>query len=276
MPSPPPLAEAPDTAIQALTFDLFGTAVDWRTSITTALTKAATTKLTSPSFALLPPATQSRLQSLTPKDWSLFASSWRAAYSTFTRTFVPGTTPWQTVDALHRASLASLLSDWGLADVYSPAELDALSNAWHFLDPWPDVVEGMRRLNSSSRRRFVTASLSNGNTALLADLDAHARLGLGRLISAEDFEMYKPRGEVYRGACAMLGLEPARVALVAAHLRDLAGARACGMRTVYVERPGEEEWAVDEERYAQAREWVDVWVAEGEGGFKEVARRLGV
>ncbi|KAK3301341.1 HAD-like domain-containing protein [Chaetomium fimeti] len=260
--------------IKALTFDIFGTAVDWRTPITTALTTAATNKLTSPAFATLPKATQSRLQSLTPQDWSAFAQSWRDAYNTFTHSFEPGTTPWKDVDTLHRESLASLLEEeeWGLAGVYDDGELDALSRSWHFLTPWPDVAEGVRRLNAG----FATASLSNGNTALLEDLNEYARLGLGRLVSAEDFKEYKPSGKVYLGACRMLGLEPSQVAMVATHLTDLAAARGYGMRTVYVERPGEGEWKADEERYVQAREWVDVWVAEGEGGFEEVAKRLGV
>lgn len=258
--------------LRALTFDLFGTAVDWRSSITTALTRAATTKLTSPTFpGTLPPATQTRLQSLTRDDWAVFAQAWRDAYSAFTRSFVPGTTPWQTIDAVHRASLGVLLGEWGLAGVYDEGELDGLSESWHFLEPWADVVGGMERLNG----RFETASLSNGNRALLEDMNAYARLGLGRLISAEDFRAYKPSGEVYLGACRVLGLEPGQVAMVATHLKDLAAARGYGMRTVYVERPGEEEWKADEERFVQAREWVDVWVAEGEGGFEEVARRLG-
>ncbi|EAQ92368.1 hypothetical protein CHGG_00603 [Chaetomium globosum CBS 148.51] len=232
------------STIKALTFDLFGTAVDWRSSITSALTAAATDKLTSPAFPTLPEAARSRLESLTRDDWSVFAQSWRNAYSGFTRSFVPGTTPWKDVDTLHRESLASLLEEWGLAGVYDEQELDALNRSWHFLTPWADVVAGMRRLNGV----FATASLSNGNTALLEDMNAHAQLGLGRLISAEDFKQYKPSGEVYLGACRMLELEPSQVAMVAAHLKDLAAASEYGMRTVYVERPGEEEWKPDEER----------------------------
>ena len=67
-----------------------------------------------------------------------------------------------------------------------------------------------------------------------------------------------------------------RVLLVAAHLNDLKAAKALGLRTVYVARPREEDWAVDDEKYKEARDWVDVWVEEGQGGFVEVARRLGL
>ncbi|KAK3685460.1 haloacid dehalogenase [Podospora appendiculata] len=258
--------------IEALTFDVFGTCVDWRSSITTALTTAASAKLASPSFASLAPETQTRLRSLAPSDWAAFAQEWRASYGQFTRSFVPGTTPWKDIDTHHHDSLVALLDEWRLAGVYSPSELHELSRAWHFLAPWPDTAAGLRRLGS----RFTVAALSNGNQALLADLDRHGGLGFHRLTSAEDFKAYKPDPATYLGACVALGLEPGRVAMVAAHLGDLAAARRNGLRTVYVERSREEEWRVDEERYAEARGWVDLWVEEGQGGFLEVARRLGV
>ncbi|KAK4144247.1 HAD-like domain-containing protein [Dichotomopilus funicola] len=232
------------TNIKGLGFDLFGTAVDWRTSITAALTAAATAKFTSPSFLTLAPATQTRLQSLTRDDWARFAQDWRGVYSAFTRSFVPGTTPWKNIDTVHREGLATLLAQWGLEGVFDEGELDELSKAWHFLTPWDDVVGGMRRLNA----RFATTSLSNGNTALLKDMNAHAQLGLGLFVCAEDFKVYKPAGEVYLGACKALGLEPAEVGMVAAHLKDVDAARRYGMRTIYVERPGEEEWQPEEER----------------------------
>ncbi|KXX73883.1 (S)-2-haloacid dehalogenase 4A [Madurella mycetomatis] len=260
--------------IKAFTFDIFGTVVDWRTSITTALVTAAARKLTSPSFPLLPRETQSRLQSLTAEDWSRFAQEWRDAYGDFTRGFEPEVTAWKDVDAHHRDSLVSLLVRWRLAGVYGAEEIAALSGAWHSLGPWPDSARGIRALSGRGGR--VVAALSNGNRALLADLDRHGRLGFDRLISAEDFKAYKPHRDVYLGACRILGVEPAEVAMVAAHLGDLAGARAAGMRTVYVQRPGEKGEDEDEERHVQAKQWVDLWVAQGEGGIEEVARRLGV
>jgi 2-haloacid dehalogenase len=270
MPPPPPSPHPLSTTIKALTFDVFGTTVSWREHITTALTTHATSKLTSS----LPEETLTRLRSLTAQDWSLFAEQWRHSYNTFTRSFVPGQTPWKDIDTHHRDSLTTLLNSRGLAGLYTPSELTDLTRAWHSLPPWPDSRNGLRRLNAAG---YTTATLSNGNRSLLDDLTTHSELGFAKLISAEDFRAYKPHPEVYRGTCEMLGCEPGEVALVAAHLGDLAAARAVGMRTVYVERRGEEEWGVEEERYRQAREWVDLWVGEGEGegGFEEVARRLG-
>lgn len=236
MSSPPaPLA----ATIKALTFDVFGTCVDWRSAIEAALASAAAAKLAHADGGGddLPMATRARLREMTAEDWAKFAQQWRASYGTFTRGFEPSATAtagWKDVDAHHRDSLVELLGAWGLAGVYDDEETARLSRAWHFLGPWPDSGAGIRRLGS----RFAVATLSNGNRALLEDLVAHADLAFHRLISAEDFRAYKPRPEVYRGACGMLGLEPGEVAMVAAHLGDLAAARAVGMRTVYVERRG--------------------------------------
>lgn len=68
--------------------------------------------------------------------------------------------------------------------------------------------------------------------------------------------------------------------MVATHLGDLEAARGCGLRTVYVEREGEEGWSEERVEGAKREGWVDIWVKVEEtdsgGGFLEVARRLKV
>lgn len=258
--------------IKALTFDVFGTCVDWRSSVQEALKKEAAAKISSAAFAHLPTDVQSRARSLTDQDWAVFAQEWRSSYGRFTRHFVPGETEWKDIDTHHRDSLVEILTGWQLDGFYSPEEVERLSRTWHFLKPWPDTSQGIHMLG----RKLVTATLSNGNRALLKDLNDHGDLGFQRLISAEDFRAYKPNRAVYLGACESLGLAPQQVAMVAAHLGDLEAARACGLRTAYVGRPDEEEWKPGEDRYEGAKQWVDIWVAEGEGGFVEVAKKLQV
>lgn len=258
--------------LKGLTFDVFGTCVDWRSTVEEALTKEAATKIGSEAFGTLPPAIQVRVKSLTGQDWADFAQQWKTSYLRFTRSFVPGVTAWKDIDTHYYDSLVKLLDEWQLSGLYGPDEITQLSRIWHFLDPWPEASKGIHMLGT----KFATASLSNGNQALQRDLKDHGDLGFHILISAEDFRAYKPDKAVYLGACKKLGLEPQQVALVAAHLNDLKAARAYGLRTIYVERPGEEEWAPGEEEYEQAKQWVDIWVAEGEGGFVEVARQLGI
>ncbi len=262
----------PLAGIKGLAFDVFGTVVNWRYSIEEAMTQGAAGKIRSEAFTRLPAEVQARAKKLTAADWAVFAQEWRGLYGKFTRSFVPGQTPWKDIDTHHRESLLELLDKWGLTGLYTADEIEGLSKTWHFLRPWPDSSEGIHRLGT----RLITTTLSNGNQSLLRDLTGHGDLGFQQIISAEDFRAYKPSPTVYLGACKRLNLEPHQVAMVAAHLGDLASAREQGLRTIYVERSKEEAWKPGDENYENARNWVDMWVREDEEGFMEVAKRLGI
>lgn len=262
--------------IKALTFDVFGTVVNWRASVEDALLSALTTKLASADIPSLPLGLQQRAHALadTP-DWApTFAQQWRDAYGRFTRGFRAGETAWKDIDAHHHDSLVELLDAWELSGLFTAAEIRALSLVWHRLQPWPDASAGIAELNALPGGGLVTATLSNGNTSLLTDLNEYGRLGFQMIVSAEDFQAYKPDPRTYLGAAEKIGRRPEEVAMVAAHLGDLEAARRNGLRTIYVEREKEEAWGVDEERYLAARGWVDLWVGVDEDGFLEVARRL--
>lgn len=66
--------------------------------------------------------------------------------------------------------------------------------------------------------------------------------------------------------------------MVAAHLNDLRAAKDNGLKTIYVERPGEEDWSKDQVEKARREGWVDLWVTFGNGsnGFITVAEHLGI
>lgn len=257
------------SGLKALTFDVFGTVVDWRTSVVAELESAAAAKTSSDAVS------KSDKEKLASVDWPAFAQEWRDTYKVFTQSYAAGVSEWKDVDAHHFDSLAALLEARGVLRAFAADEVRELSLAWHRLRPWDDSAAGLRRLGD----RYVTSTLSNGNLSLLRDLDAFGGLGFRRLLSAEDWRAYKPDPAVYDGAVEKLLGEGARageVGMVAAHLNDLAAARGRGMRTIYVERPGEEDWEVGGEKYEEARGWVDLWVKDGEGGFEEVSRTLGV
>ncbi|KAK8131245.1 hypothetical protein PG984_007683 [Apiospora sp. TS-2023a] len=258
--------------VHALLFDVFGTVVDWRSTVVTELIRRGRDKRKSPAFDSLGPSLQSRLAELTDADWATFAQQWRASYGKFTRGFVPGETAWKDIDTQHYDSLLELLGHWGLAGVFSDEEARSLSLIWHYLRPWDDTVQGLSMLGT----RYTTSTLSNGNQQLLRDLNEHGKLGFHRLISSADFKAYKPNPKTYLGAVDALGRQPGECAMVAAHLGDLKAARSCGLKTVYVERPREEDWASQPNLIEEARSWIDVWVAADQAGFVEVARRLGI
>ena len=199
--------------VKALSFDIFGTVVDWRTSIIR-------------EGQLL----QQRL-ALPAQDWAAFADGWRAGYQPAMHEVRTGTLPWTDIDGLHRRILDKLLAARGL--VLSETDAADFNRVWHRLVPWPDSVAGLYRL----KQRFTITSLSNGNVALLVNMAKHAGLPWDTVLSAELFQHYKPDPEVYLGAARLLGLQPAQLMMVAAHPSDLRAAAACGLRTAYVARP---------------------------------------
>jgi 2-haloacid dehalogenase len=113
------------------------------------------------------------------------------------------------------------------------ADAAELNRVWHRLRPWPDSVSGLSRL----KRRFVIATLSNGNVSLLVNMAKNAGLPWDTVLSAELFQHYKPDPEVYLGAARLLDVAPRKLMMVAAHPSDLRAAAACGLRTAYVDRP---------------------------------------
>jgi 2-haloacid dehalogenase len=195
--------------VQVLAFDVFGTVVDWHGSIAREVSH------------LYPGV-----------DGDLFARRWRAGYAPAMARVMRGELGWTRIDELHRMILDGLLPDFGL-DHLDDAQRRHLNRAWHRLDPWPDVVSGLHRLKA----RYLICTLSNGNIGLLANMAKHAGLPWDCILSAEVFRAYKPDPAAYRGVAGTFDLEPEQTMLVAAHHDDLAGARACGMHTAYIERP---------------------------------------
>ncbi|KAF4995772.1 hypothetical protein FDECE_12690 [Fusarium decemcellulare] len=262
----PPASVSPLTEVKALTFDVFGTVVDWRSSVVEELYLRAFRKLSSD----LPQHLKSRIESLTEEDWGRFAQEWRRSYGAFTKNFDPEKDTWKNIDQHHHDSLVDLLKAWNLTGLYTPSEIESLSLVWHRLKPWSDSSDGIQKLGKTRK----TSTLSNGNVSLLGDLNDFGNLGFQVILSAEKFKAYKPNPAVYLGAAHELGVKPHEVAMVAAHLGDLQGARSCGLRTIYIERPREEDWGRDDERYQRAKEWVDLWITEEEYGFVALARKL--
>jgi len=116
---------------------------------------------------------------------------------------------------------------------FTDAEVREVMQAWQALSPHPDVAEGLRRL----KQRFKLVALSNGEQPYLEHLEKERmRFGFDALISVQRAGAFKPHPAVYRTGAMVLGLEPDRIMMVAAHAFDIMGARACGYRGAYVNR----------------------------------------
>jgi 2-haloacid dehalogenase len=201
--------------VRALAFDVFGTVVDWRSSVIRELTEFGGRHGVS-------------------ADWPQFADDWRAGYVPAMDRVRRGEVPWTRLDDLHRGRLVELLDAAGITAADN--DIDDLNRAWHRLDPWPDSVEGLTRL----KQRFVITTLSNGNVSLLTNMAKRAGLPWDCVLSAEIFGHYKPDRETYLGCAEILDVAPDELMLVAAHPHDLSAAGDAGLRTAYVHRPAEQ------------------------------------
>lgn len=258
------------TPPKALLFDVFGTVVNWRASLTANLVTAATLKLQSKEVN---PEMRAYVETFDKETWGRFAQDWRDDYLQYAQDFKPETEKFQRVDQHWWLSLQELVKRYRLEGFYTEDDMKKLVASWHSLEPWPDTSVGMQMLGS----QIITCTLSDGHHAVLRDLDAFGKLHFQQFLSSEDFGAYKPHPSVYLGAAKRLGLEPHECCMVAAHLRDLDGARKCGYRTMFVDRPQEEQWPPEDERYQEAKSgWVDMWISVDEPGFIAAAERFGI
>jgi 2-haloacid dehalogenase len=209
------MAASPLAGVKALGFDVFGTVVDWRSSI------------------IREGEALGRAKGL-DVSWEAFTDAWRALYQPGLDKVRTGAMPWTRLDDLHRMSLDRLLVDFEIRGL-SDSEIDHLNRVWHRLDPWPDSVPGLTRL----RKKYVLATLSNGNVALMVNMAKRAGLPWDAILGAELARAYKPRPEVYLRSVEALGLQPGDAMMVAAHNDDLAAASALGLMTAFVPRPAE-------------------------------------
>jgi 2-haloacid dehalogenase len=206
------MTEAPE-GVKALAFDVFGTVVDYRTTIVAEgerLGRARGIKI----------------------DWAAFADAWRGRYRPAMDRVMRGELPWTKLDALHRAALDELLADFGVRGL-SEGEKNHLNGVWHRLRPWGDSVPGLLRLKS----RFVLATLSNGNVRLLVDMAKNAGLPWDLVFSAELARAYKPDPRAYQMLQELLMLGSKEIMMVAAHQGDLRAAQELSFRTAFVMRP---------------------------------------
>ena len=204
------------SAVKALVFDVFGTVVDWRSSLIADFTKWAGTRGIK-------------------ADWTALVDGWRGVYAaSMDEVRKHPERGYMILDTLHRQSLEKLVALLSISGL-NGADLDYLNRGWHRLHAWPDSVAGLTRL----KKKYIISPLSNGNVALLTNMAKFAGLPWDLVMSAELFEHYKPDPETYLGAAKLLCLPPEQVMMVAAHNNDLKAAQKLGLKTAFVARPTE-------------------------------------
>jgi 2-haloacid dehalogenase len=234
----------PVPSVKALFFDVFGTVVDWRTSIARE------------SEAILKPKGFSL-------DWIAFADAWRGEYQPGMEDVRSGKIPFSKLDVLHRRNLERILPRFKISGL-DEGTLADLNRAWHRLDGWPDATPGLHRLH----KKFLLAPVSNGNIALMANLARRNDFPWDAILGAEIAGDYKPKPRVYLASAEAFDCAPDECMMVAAHSGDLAAAAATGLKTAHVSRPNEYGPSTGE---AGPKVPVDVAVA----SFVELAEKLG-
>ncbi|KAH7890319.1 HAD-like domain-containing protein [Phlebopus sp. FC_14] len=219
--------------VDAYLFDVFGTTVDWYTTVSRQVQRLS----------------KGRLQGVDTED---FAREWRQGYYEHIRKINQGGQGTLNTDTMHREILENMLassSRWShLASVWDEDDRKKLTMIWHDLDTYEDTIPGLTEL----KKHGLVVTLSNGNYRLLLDMAKNKGLPWDGILSTELFGAYKPGKQAYLSAAYHIGVAPERIAMVAAHKRDLNGAAQAGLKTVYVPRPAEDTKEIRENTRSKA------------------------
>lgn len=203
------------SSVKAFIFDVFGTVVDWRTSIA----RESKAILEPKGYAL---------------DWLAFADAWRDEYQPAMEEVRSGTIPFSKLDVLHRRNLERVLPRFKVSAL-DEATMVHFNKAWHRLDGWPDSAPGLQRLH----RKFLIAPCSNGNISLMCGIARRNAFPWDAILGSEIAGDYKPKPIVYLRSADAFDCQPHECVMVAAHSGDLASAAAAGLKTAHVARPNE-------------------------------------
>ena len=192
-------------------FDLYGTVVDMQDG----LTRVVTPFLKAKGW---------------PGDPARLVTWWRRTHfensmidALLHRTHIP-------YREIGRISLSYTLERSGVA--HTQEEVQRLVAGIERLQPFPDVVEALGRL----KRKYRLVILSNGDPDMLEAIKPHLGIAFDRIISVAEAGSFKPHTATYRKAAQIMAVRPEEILFVANHAFDCVGAKASGMRTVFVDR----------------------------------------
>jgi len=192
-------------------FDLYGTVVDMQGG----LTRAVTPYLKAKGSAIEP---------------GRLVTWWRRTHfenSMIDALLHRGHIPYREIG---RISLSYTLERAGVP--HTQDEVKRLVSEIERLPPFPDAVEALGRL----KQRFRLVILSNGDPDMLEAIKPRLGITFDGIISVVEAGSFKPHAATYRKAAEIVGARPGEVLFVANHAFDCVGAKASGMRTVFIDR----------------------------------------
>jgi len=196
--------------VAALTFDVGGSVFDWKSAVRAEIHKRA-------------------LAAGAEVDADQFADEWRVRMFSILDQVRNGELQRINSDRMHRLALEDITPNYAQMEL-SDGELDEINTVWHRMPVWPEFPDALTRL----REHYRVVVLTVLSFASVVDSSKYNGISWDGMLSCEFLEQYKPHPEAYLQACSLLGLQPARVMMVATHPLDLAAARSVGLQTAFV------------------------------------------
>ena len=192
--------------IKVLTFDCYGTLIDWESGILSALRPLLS------------------VHRITCSDDELLS-----LYSEAESKIEAG----EYVD--YKTVLNLVVQEIGRKLGFTPSEIESesLVNSIGMWMPFPDTVEGLRTLKS----KFKLAIVSNVDDDLFAKTAERLSVEFDWIVTAEQVGSYKPSAEVFRTAVDRIGVSSDAIVHVAQSVyHDIVPAKEAGLATVWVNR----------------------------------------
>jgi 2-haloacid dehalogenase len=195
------------TRFEILTFDCYGTLIDWEAGILAALHRI-----------------------LSAHEKKLDDAALLKLYGDFEQRYEQG--KFQP----YRKVLESVVRQFGKELRFEPtaAEARSLPDSLSTWKPWPDTVAALRQLKT----RYRLAILSNVDDDLFASTRPKLEVDFDEVITAQQAKAYKPSLKLFELALSRIHAPAHRVLHVGQSIfHDVIPAQALGLATVWVNRP---------------------------------------
>ena len=192
---------------EILTFDCYGTLIDWETGILSALHRILSTH-----------------------GKKIDDAAMLKLYGDFEQRSEQG------AFRPYRVVLESVVRQFGEKFRFtpSPEEVRSLPDSLPAWKPWPDTVSALRQLKT----RFRLAIFSNVDDDLFAATRPQLGVGFDEVITAQQAQAYKPSLKLFELALSRIQTPAHRVLHVAQSVyHDVVPAQSLGLATVWVNRP---------------------------------------
>jgi 2-haloacid dehalogenase len=193
--------------VELLTFDCYGTLIDWESGI----------------FSAVRPVLAGHGKSIADADILALYGEFEA--SAEAGEYRP-----------YREVLQAVVSSFGQRLGFTPsqAELQSLSDSVSKWQPWPDTAAALQRLNT----RYQLAIISNIDDELFAYTRQFLPVNFESVTTAQQARCYKPGLDIFRMALKKATAAPDRILHVGQSIyHDVLPAQSLGLATAWVNRP---------------------------------------